>query len=191
MNDLTNYPAEVYAALRRIDEGAGEEWTKRFVESTKNPNLPPPDEARDDSEAELAWAASRRDEEEWIGHCVTEGLARRSEKWGVELTARGRLALKVKKPEPKSPPKKSVTGKNVNARMLAKMQADTKNKTNECFGWTCKEWAKFLKCSAAAVVRTETWEILASFRAKLAAERAKDRRGRYVGRKRGEYGQDR
>jgi len=74
--------------------------------------------------------------------------------------------------------------KNVNAQMLDKLQKD-----EACRGWTAKKWATCLKCSQASVVATSTWKQLKSFRDKLKAEKARDRRGRGVGRRKDDYGE--
>jgi hypothetical protein len=76
-------------------------------------------------------------------------------------------------------------GKNVNARMLEKMQNDP-----ECRGWTSKQWANDLGCKPPSVTATKTWKELAPIRAKQNAERARDRQGRGAGRRRGDYGPD-
>lgn len=75
--------------------------------------------------------------------------------------------------------------KNVNGQMLDKIQNDP-----ECRGWTSGRWAKELKCSKPSVVDTPTWRQLMLDREKLKAERARDRRGRGTGRKKGDYGRD-
>jgi hypothetical protein len=67
-------------------------------------------------------------------------------------------------------------GKQVNARMLEKMQKDP-----SCHGWTCTEWAKFLKCSKPSVTDSPTWKMLESIREKQKAERAMDRHRRPKG----------
>src|SRR5262249_9799464 len=45
--------------------------------------------------------------------------------------------------------------KNVNARMLEKMQQDSAAGSEECYGWTCGQWARFLNCSEPSVVATK------------------------------------
>jgi hypothetical protein len=79
--------------------------------------------------------------------------------------------------------------KNVNARMLEKMQQDSKSGNRECHGWTCKQWALFLRCSTASVVGAPVWMELKPHRENLKAEKARDRHGRKVGRRKGDYGQ--
>lgn len=79
--------------------------------------------------------------------------------------------------------------KAINARMLEKMLKDTSEGSGECFGWTSQEWATFLKCTAPSVVATPTWKELEPRREALKAAKAKDRRGRGIGRRKGDYGQ--
>lgn len=67
--------------------------------------------------------------------------------------------------EPKAP-----RGKQVNARMLDKMQKDP-----TCRGWKCKEWASFLGVSDAAVCKCQAWKALAMQRKEQKARRAMDR----------------
>lgn len=67
-------------------------------------------------------------------------------------------------------------GKKVNARMLDKMLKDAM-----CKGWTCSEWAKFLKCSTASVVNAPAWQKLRDFREGLKIDRRKDRHRRAKG----------
>jgi hypothetical protein len=61
-------------------------------------------------------------------------------------------------------------GKNVNARMLDKLQRDP-----EAEGWTAKQWATCLVCSESTVKETLTWRMLCDRRATAKAERAMDR----------------
>jgi len=61
--------------------------------------------------------------------------------------------------------------KNVNVRML-----DTILKNWNARGWTCTEWANYLKCGRSTVVETPTWKELAIARERLKLERQKDRR---------------
>jgi hypothetical protein len=75
--------------------------------------------------------------------------------------------------------------KEVNARMLAMMQANP-----ECRGWTAKQWGIALKCREPSVVATKTWKDLRQFREDLKARVARDRRGRGAGRRKGEYESD-
>jgi hypothetical protein len=75
---------------------------------------------------------------------------------------------------PKKPAKKTSSKfakKNINARMLEKIHAD-----EECRGWPCTQWAKFLECSRPSVVATAVWKDLTMSRALDKAERAKTRR---------------
>ena len=76
------------------------------------------------------------------------------------------------------PAKNKYGSKNVNGRMLDKIQKDPLSR-----GWTSAQWASHLKCSAAAVVKTETWEKLRTLRDKQKAEKAlrADRRRRAKG----------
>jgi hypothetical protein len=72
-------------------------------------------------------------------------------------------------------------GATVNARMVEKILRDP-----EARGWTARRWASFLKCSPGTVGETDAWKELATARALLKADRAKDRRrlGRTSGRRR-------
>jgi hypothetical protein len=81
------------------------------------------------------------------------------------------------------PPGTTYRKKNVNARMLETMAKD-----QNCIGWTCSQWATHLKCAKSSIVATDAWKMLEQRRLQLKAEKAKDRRGYGVGRRRGEYG---
>ena len=100
MSELSNYEPEVYAALRRIEGEKDPDWLRRLWEFSSSPaSIPPPDQARDDSVAELAWAAKCRSNRDWEERCIELGLAENTP-WqdGVvcELTSKGRLALEKK-----------------------------------------------------------------------------------------------
>jgi hypothetical protein len=89
-------------------------------------------------------------------------------------------ADKIRMAPPSDQPSATKLGnqkKNVNGRMMDKILKDP-----ECRGWTAKEWAECLKCSAPSVVTTRAWKELAQFRQEMKAERARDRHGRGAGR---------
>lgn len=91
----------------------------------------------------------------------------------------------IGKPPAKQLPSNPYQKKNVNARMLDKMQGD-----KECYGWSCAQWARFLKCRPSSVVAAPAWKMLEKFRLQEKAERARDRRGRGTGRRKGDFGQN-
>ncbi len=94
----------------------------------------------------------------------------------VFVTNAGRAFLAADSPGEKKPGNEK---KNVNGRMLDKMMKDP-----ECRGWTCTQWAKFLKCSTPSVVATEAWKELEMKREELKAGRAMDRHRRSKPKKR-------
>jgi hypothetical protein len=109
--------------------------------------------------------------------------------WSADLPAWLREVFdEIPQPKPAANPYRK---KDVNARMLEKMLKDTESGTKECHGWTCKQWAQELRCSAVAVIATATWKKLEKDRNLLKSERSRDRRGRGVGRRKDEYAQDR
>lgn len=110
------------------------------------------------------------------------------DRWRWELTSAGKRALaafELAKPEEQAAAgtKPANEKKRVNARMLEQMSKD-----KECWGWTCKQWARFLGCSAPSVVAADAWKKLEHERLQQQAERARDRHGRGTGRRRGEPG---
>jgi hypothetical protein len=50
-------------------------------------------------------------------------------------------------------------GKNVNSRMLVKIQSDVNT-----IEWFARKWADFLNCSASAVSQSKAWETVMRFR---------------------------
>ncbi len=58
----------------------------------------------------------------------------------------------------------------INARMIDVLQAD-----QDAAGWTAKQWACRLKCSAGAIVGTNTWKSMTLNRETMKAERASAR----------------
>jgi hypothetical protein len=76
----------------------------------------------------------------------------------------GSETLTGKRPPPKA---------TVNMRMLDELQ-----KNPEVRGWTCRQWAKHLKCGASTVAETAVWKELYVPRETVKAERSRDRRRR-------------
>jgi hypothetical protein len=65
---------------------------------------------------------------------------------------------------------------SVNARMLETMLSN-----HDARGWSCKQWATYLKCAKSSVVETKAWKELALLRDCARAERRNDRRRRPKG----------
>jgi hypothetical protein len=65
---------------------------------------------------------------------------------------------------------------SVNARMLETIMSN-----HDARGWSCKQWATYLKCAKSSVVETPAWKELALLRDCARAERRKDRRRRPKG----------
>jgi hypothetical protein len=106
----------------------------------------------------------------YVAYCEHEGWL--SPNALVNLTDLGRLQL-IMPPTEQIPTQKHnnpFAKKQVNARMLEKILADP-----ACKGWTCKEFAQYLKCSEPSVVATKAWKELEWFRNEQAANYAKDR----------------
>jgi hypothetical protein len=133
-----------------------------------------------------------------LGHIVCELLpgsmtisdwrrAKREERVAdMTIALKRRLAQKPTEPEKQQTTRKN-QHKKINTRMFEKMLADTQSGSEECFGWTCGGWAKFLKCSEPSVVATRAWKQLKGMRDLRGAEQAKDRRGDGIGRRKGDY----
>lgn len=75
------------------------------------------------------------------------------------------------KPSGRRPPKRPRA--TVDMRMLEAVATGAAE-----HGWTCRQWAEYLKCSHSAVADTATWDSLKAHRLALKAARAKDRHHR-------------
>jgi hypothetical protein len=122
---------------------------------------------------ELCFFKDQKTHDLWQRYVIDNGLAafitQRVAMFGpddrtFELTEAGRLALELHQPTPTN------RGKDVDARMLKKCADD-----RECHGWSCGQWAKFLKCSKVSVINAPTWKKLATHREALKAQKALDR----------------
>jgi len=67
------------------------------------------------------------------------------------------------------------TPATINARMLESLQ-----KTPDCHGWTVTQWCEHLKCSRAAVHKTDTWKELQNARERIASDHASTNRRRHT-----------